>query len=77
MSMFLTAAGSWLRRTPHSSAKAHESYSWLDGWRRWLDQRRQVAALREIADDKHLLSDLGLTRDEALSGHALRHQEEE
>jgi uncharacterized protein YjiS (DUF1127 family) len=38
-------------------------------WRRWFDwaeRRRQRTALRELADDKHFLSDLGLTREQAL-----------
>jgi uncharacterized protein YjiS (DUF1127 family) len=35
-------------------------------WWSWLDRPLQRIALREIADDPHLLSDLGLTRDEAL-----------
>jgi uncharacterized protein YjiS (DUF1127 family) len=38
-------------------------------WRRWLgwaERRRQRIALRELADDKHFLSDLGLTREQAL-----------
>jgi uncharacterized protein YjiS (DUF1127 family) len=36
------------------------------GWWRWIDRPLQRIALREIADDPHLLSDLGLTREEAL-----------
>ncbi|MBR0696981.1 DUF1127 domain-containing protein [Bradyrhizobium lablabi] len=36
------------------------------GWWSWLDRPLQRIALREIADDPHLLSDLGLTREEAL-----------
>jgi uncharacterized protein YjiS (DUF1127 family) len=35
-------------------------------WWSWLDRPFQRRALREIADDAHLLNDLGLTRDEAL-----------
>src|SRR5438309_11158584 len=35
-------------------------------WWSWLDRPLQRIALREIADDPHLLSDLGLTRDAAL-----------
>ena len=38
----------------------------LPGWWSWLDRRHQRAALREIADDPHLLKDLGLSREEAL-----------
>jgi len=36
------------------------------GWWSWLDRPLQRIALREIADDPHLLDDLGLSRDEAL-----------
>ena len=35
-------------------------------WWSWLDRPLQRLALREIADDPHLLRDLGLTREEAL-----------
>lgn len=36
------------------------------GWWNWLDRRRQRIALGAIADDPHLLRDLGLTREQAL-----------
>ncbi|MGQ0685042.1 DUF1127 domain-containing protein [Bradyrhizobium sp.] len=36
------------------------------GWWNWLDRRLQRIALREIADDPHLLKDLGMTRDQVL-----------
>ena len=36
------------------------------GWWGWLDRPLQRIALREIADDPRLLSDLGLSREEAL-----------
>jgi uncharacterized protein YjiS (DUF1127 family) len=36
------------------------------GWLRWIDRPLQRIALREIADDPHLLSDLGLSREDAL-----------
>jgi uncharacterized protein YjiS (DUF1127 family) len=45
----------------------HQSNSLLETWLVWEERRRQRAALREIAEDPHLLSDLGLTRDEALA----------
>jgi uncharacterized protein YjiS (DUF1127 family) len=35
------------------------------GWS-WLGRQDQRTALREIADDPHLLNDLGLTREQAL-----------
>jgi uncharacterized protein YjiS (DUF1127 family) len=51
-------------------ARSHQSNSgpaaaihrWLD----WAERRRQRIALRELADDKHFLDDLGLTREQAL-----------
>jgi uncharacterized protein YjiS (DUF1127 family) len=43
----------------------------LDSWLTRSETRHQRAALREIADDPHLLRDLGLTREEALD-HAGR-----
>ena len=33
---------------------------------RWSERTRQRSALRNIADDQHLLNDIGLTRQEAL-----------
>jgi uncharacterized protein YjiS (DUF1127 family) len=50
----------------------HQSSSGLSpsfhrpGWWGWLDRPLQRIALREIADDPRLLSDLGLSRDEVL-----------
>jgi uncharacterized protein YjiS (DUF1127 family) len=41
----------------------------LGRWRQWLqcsERQRQRDALRELADDKHLLDDLGITREQAL-----------
>jgi uncharacterized protein YjiS (DUF1127 family) len=36
------------------------------GWWSWLDRQHERKGLREIADDPHLLRDLGLTREQAL-----------
>jgi uncharacterized protein YjiS (DUF1127 family) len=53
-------------------AQLHQSRSGMraavrrPGWWNWLDRPLQRIALREIADDPHLLSDLGLSREEAL-----------
>ncbi|MGV7219021.1 hypothetical protein [Bradyrhizobium sp. UFLA05-112] len=47
----------------------HQSNSWLTLLDRWLacsERMHQRAGLRKIADDPHLLVDLGLTREEAL-----------
>jgi len=38
----------------------------LNEWLRWSERNRQRAALRDLADDQHLLNDLGLTRQQAL-----------
>ena len=46
-----------------------QSYSWLgllDKWLMRIEIMHQRAALRDIADDPHLLNDLGLTPQEAL-----------
>jgi uncharacterized protein YjiS (DUF1127 family) len=58
---------------PHVRRKAvaqqPQSNSWrtaLEKWRAWNERSRQRAALGDIADDPHLLADLGLTREEAL-----------
>jgi uncharacterized protein YjiS (DUF1127 family) len=50
-------------------ARGPQYNSWqmlLRRWRRWNELSRQRCALRDLADDKHLLDDLGLTREEAL-----------
>ena len=36
------------------------------GWSGWAARRRLRGALRELAEDKHLLADIGLTREQAL-----------
>jgi uncharacterized protein YjiS (DUF1127 family) len=48
------------------AAGGHQQSSWLDRWLACAERMQQRADLREIADDPHLLADLGLTRDEAL-----------
>ena len=42
----------------------------MHGWLGWAERRRQRIALRELAEDKHLLSDIGLTREQALAESA-------
>lgn len=52
-----------------ATTAAHQSNSWsalLDRWLASSERMHQRADLRAIADDPHLLADLGLTRDEAL-----------
>ena len=74
MSM-LSANGNLLSWRRHSAAGLdHQSNSWLRpirAWLAWGERIDQRAALREIADDPHILRDLGLTREEALE-HANR-----
>ena len=36
------------------------------GWSGWAAKRRQRRVLRDLAEDKSLLDDLGLTREQAL-----------
>ena len=38
----------------------------VHGLRAWAARRRLRQALRDLADDKHLLADIGLTREEVL-----------
>jgi uncharacterized protein YjiS (DUF1127 family) len=40
--------------------------AWLRPLLLWIDQTRQREALRALADNKHLLNDIGLSRREAL-----------
>ncbi len=80
MSTLFAAANSLLRRRPRPAADIHESNSWASLLERWLlrfEHSRQLADLRQVADDPHLLNDLGLTRNEALSGRASRKPQED
>jgi uncharacterized protein YjiS (DUF1127 family) len=43
--------------------------TFAQGWRRWClrwARHRQRTVLRDLADDPHLLEDIGVTREEAL-----------
>jgi len=57
---------------PAPAISLHQYSSWLSppvrrqGWWCWLDRQHERKALREIADDPHLLKDIGLTREQAL-----------
>jgi uncharacterized protein YjiS (DUF1127 family) len=50
----------------HQSSSGTSPAFGRPGWWGWLDRPFQRIALREIADNPHLLRDIGLTRDEAL-----------
>jgi uncharacterized protein YjiS (DUF1127 family) len=73
MSTLFSDALTISRISTGSAAPDHQS-DWgrspATGWRRWwnwTERRRQRDALRELADDRHLLDDLGLTREQALN----------
>ena len=50
----------------HQSSSGKQRTVHWPGWWNWLDRPFQRIALRDIADNPHLLNDIGLTRDEAL-----------
>jgi uncharacterized protein YjiS (DUF1127 family) len=50
----------------HQSSSGTSPGARRPGWWSLLDRPLQRIALREIADDPHLLRDLGLTREQAL-----------
>ena len=73
MSLLLTDTRSMPpAQATNPAARLHQSSSGTSAtlrrpaWWRWLDRPLQRIALREIADDPHLLNDLGLSRDEVL-----------
>lgn len=52
-----------LHQSSSGTSPAAQRRGW---WSCWLDRQMERIVLREIADDPHLLNDLGLSRDEAL-----------
>ncbi|WP_210243909.1 DUF1127 domain-containing protein [Bradyrhizobium guangdongense] len=50
----------------HQSGSGPSAAVRRPAWWNWLDRPFQRMALRDIADNPHLLRDIGLTRDEAL-----------
>lgn len=53
-------------RPPVRDSQFNSWLSPLNRWMRWSERGRERAALRDLADDRHLLDDLGLTRQEVL-----------
>ena len=55
-------------RSGHSRTGGHQSNSWtvLSTPMYWMERRRQRKALSHLIDDKRLLDDIGLKRDQAL-----------
>ena len=63
------ASSSTERRYRSQPTRQYQSNSWLRLFNKllcWTERSRQRAALRDLADDQHLLADLGLTRQELL-----------
>jgi uncharacterized protein YjiS (DUF1127 family) len=50
----------------HQSRSRPTPAGWLGKLLLSLERQRQRFALADLAEDKHLLSDIGLTRDQAL-----------
>ena len=50
----------------HQSSSGTPDTARPPGWLRWIDRPLQRIALREVADDPHLLNDLGISREQAL-----------
>ena len=66
---FGDASSSTERRHRSQPARQYQSNSWLrlfDKLRRWTERSRRRTAFRDLADDPHLLNDIGLTRREAM-----------
>ncbi|MET4492130.1 hypothetical protein [Bradyrhizobium sp. LA7.1] len=69
MSIIFTNTALLQRVRRGAAVGGHQPNSWLKLLDKWLscsERAHQRAALRDIADNPHLLADLGLTRDEAL-----------
>ena len=54
-----------LTRLHQSDSGPGPAIGWR-GWSGWAARRGQRGALGELAEDKHLLADIGLTREQAL-----------
>ena len=69
MSILFADTNLVLRVRRRAAVGGHQPNSWvklLDKWLSCSERAHQRAGLRNIADDPHLLADLGLTREEAL-----------
>ena len=62
----------FIMQPAHWSLRVHQENSVAalgEGWRRWclrLARHSQRQSLRDLADNPHLLADIGVTREEAL-----------
>jgi uncharacterized protein YjiS (DUF1127 family) len=70
MSTYFSDANPYTPRRCHSPAARHsQSNSWLrllNKLSRWSERSRRRAAFGDLADDPHLLDDIGLTKQEAM-----------
>ncbi|MBR0820803.1 hypothetical protein [Bradyrhizobium liaoningense] len=69
MSTVFAVSASSTHARRRAAAMDHQQNSWLTLLDKWLarsERAHQRADLRAIANDPHLLADLGLTREEAL-----------
>jgi len=66
---FSDESSSGERRRRGRPAGRYQSDSWLRPFRKllsWTERSRRRTAFRDLADDPHLLNDIGLTRREAM-----------
>jgi uncharacterized protein YjiS (DUF1127 family) len=69
MSTLFSNGGLRMRIQRDATVSDHQTGSWrklLDKWLAHSELIHQRAALRDLADDPHLLADLGLTREQAI-----------
>jgi uncharacterized protein YjiS (DUF1127 family) len=71
MSMHFNDASISPHHRRRAQAHLHQSNSWhagalLSKLLRWTERSRRRAAFRDLAEDPHLLNDVGLTRREAM-----------
>jgi uncharacterized protein YjiS (DUF1127 family) len=70
MSTYFSDASPYTPRRCHGPPTRHyQSNSWLrlsNKLLRWSERRRRRAAFRDLADEPHLLDDIGLSRQEAM-----------
>lgn len=70
--LFHTTTGAPLIRPGLQVTEGHQSGSWgllaaaHRAWRIWKRRMKERAALSDLAGDKHLLDDIGLSRNQAL-----------
>jgi uncharacterized protein YjiS (DUF1127 family) len=72
MSTYFSDASASTPRRHRPLTQPHQSNSWLGGaavlnkLARWTERSQRRAAFRDLADDPHLLRDIGLTQRQAM-----------